>query len=79
MNKKVLIMTSGGIDSVGVAYIVLTDPKYKNFQVHLHHLNLINIENRNEVEYTATSKIIRWFLDKGLNLTILLVRMTILL
>jgi len=58
-------MVSGGIDSVGVAYIVLTDPKYSNFDVHLHHLNLINIERRSEAEYSSFKNVIKYFEGEG--------------
>jgi 7-cyano-7-deazaguanine synthase in queuosine biosynthesis len=53
-------MLSGGIDSVGVAYIVLTDLKYSNFDVYLHHLNLINIEARNKAEEKAFFNIVEY-------------------
>lgn len=61
MKNKVLIMLSGGIDSVGVAYIVFTDPKYSEFIVHLHHLNLINVEKRNEPEKISCENIVSYF------------------
>jgi 7-cyano-7-deazaguanine synthase in queuosine biosynthesis len=67
MKNKVLIMISGGIDSVGVAYIVLTDPKYSNFDVYLHHLHLLNCEGRYEAEKEAVENIVMYLKTKGYN------------
>lgn len=49
-------MFSGGIDSSGALYRVLTE--YKNMEVHAHHIHLINSENRDRAEKAACEKIV---------------------
>jgi tRNA(Ile)-lysidine synthase TilS/MesJ len=46
-------MFSGGLDSTGVFYNLMQDKK----QIHLHHMNLINRENRSKAESIAVKNI----------------------
>lgn len=55
-------MYSGGLDSTGVLYKLLTDDQYKDFGIHAHSMDLLNIEGRSGAEYEATTKCIRWFM-----------------
>ena len=54
MNGVILCMYSGGLDSAGMLHLLLTGDEYKDFAVHVHHLHLVNPENRALVEQAAT-------------------------
>ena len=49
----ILLMFSGGLDSTGVFYKLIQEKK----QIHVHHMNLINKENRNEAEKISVKNI----------------------
>lgn len=51
--KTILVMYSGGLDSLGTVYKLLTDPQYKNYRLHLHHIHIKNVENRDRAENVA--------------------------
>ena len=63
-NPTVLLMFSGGLDSLGALYLLLTDKQYSNFNIHVHHLHLSNSEQRHYVEKTAVDVIIKYLRDK---------------
>jgi 7-cyano-7-deazaguanine synthase in queuosine biosynthesis len=44
--KTILAMYSGGLDSLGMIYKLLTDPEYKEYKLHIHHVHNKNVENR---------------------------------
>jgi len=46
-------MYSGGLDSLGMVYKLLTDPEYKDYRIHIHHVHNKNIENRHRAEALA--------------------------
>jgi hypothetical protein len=46
----ILAMYSGGLDSLGMIYKLLTDPEYKDHKLHIHHIHNRNIENRDRAE-----------------------------
>ena len=48
--QVILAMYSGGLDSLGMIYKLLTDPKYKDYKLHIHHVHNKNIENRDRAE-----------------------------
>lgn len=48
-------MYSGGLDSLGMVYKLLTDPEYKDYTVHIHHIHNHNAENRAEAEAIAVN------------------------
>jgi tRNA(Ile)-lysidine synthase TilS/MesJ len=54
-------MYSGGLDSLGALYRLLTDAKYENFGLHIHHLNLRNRENRVLAEHKAIKSTLAYF------------------
>ena len=43
-------MYSGGLDSLGMIYKLLTDPEYKDHKLHIHHIHNKNVENRHRAE-----------------------------
>lgn len=50
MEPTILAMYSGGLDSLGMIYKLLTDPEYKDYQLHIHHVHNRNVENRDRAE-----------------------------
>jgi 7-cyano-7-deazaguanine synthase in queuosine biosynthesis len=52
-----LLMFSGGLDSTGALWTLLKDTKYK---LHLHHLHLINKEQRAAAEHQAVVNILSY-------------------
>ncbi len=46
----ILAMYSGGLDSLGMTYKLLTDPEYKDYKLHIHHVHNRNVENRDRAE-----------------------------
>ncbi|MGJ8656778.1 MAG: hypothetical protein ACSHX6_10030 [Akkermansiaceae bacterium] len=56
--KAILCMFSGGLDSVGVLYRLLTSAEYDDYTMHVHHMHLLNREERTEAEAHAVEKII---------------------
>ena len=43
-------MYSGGLDSLGMIYKLLTDSEYKDYKLHIHHVHNRNVENRDRAE-----------------------------
>lgn len=60
-NTEVLLMFSGGLDSTGAFYKLIKDSK----KIHVHHINLINIENRSQAEKNAVDKINEYMRNIG--------------
>jgi 7-cyano-7-deazaguanine synthase in queuosine biosynthesis len=48
--QVILAMYSGGLDSLGMIYKLLTDPEYKVYKLHIHHVHNKNVENRDSAE-----------------------------
>jgi len=46
-------MYSGGLDSLGMVYKLLTEPAYKDYGIHIHHVHNRNVENRAQAEAIA--------------------------
>jgi 7-cyano-7-deazaguanine synthase in queuosine biosynthesis len=46
----ILAMYSGGLDSLGMIYKLLTDIEYKNYRLHIHHMHNKNVERRDKAE-----------------------------
>ena len=46
-------MYSGGLDSLGMIYKLLTDPEYKDYALHIHHVHNKNVERRDRAEDIA--------------------------
>jgi len=56
--KTILAMYSGGLDSLGMIYKLLTEPEYKDYKLHIHHIHQDNVENRAQAEAIAVSKVL---------------------
>lgn len=54
-------MFSGGLDSTGVLYRLLTADEFMDFDVHVHHMHVVNRENRAPAEGEAVFKLLRLF------------------
>ena len=52
-------MYSGGLDSLGMVYKLLTDPEYKDYDLHIHHIHNKNVENRWKAEKIAVDSAIK--------------------
>ena len=50
MEQIILAMYSGGLDSLGMVYKLLTEDAYKDYSIHIHHIHNRNIENRDRAE-----------------------------
>jgi 7-cyano-7-deazaguanine synthase in queuosine biosynthesis len=48
--QTILAMYSGGLDSLGMIYRLLTDPEYSAYGVHIHHVHNRNVEYRDRAE-----------------------------
>lgn len=59
MADKVLILFSGGIDSAATLHRVFTE--HGDLYPIVHHINLINQENRHKAEAMAVQRILRWY------------------
>ena len=57
IRPKIICMFSGGLDSMGALWVLLTENKYKVFDIHVHHINIQNIENRTKAEFNAVKNI----------------------
>jgi hypothetical protein len=55
--QTALCMLSGGLDSLGAVYLALTDRRFANYRVHVHHLVVRNVENRATAEQVACANI----------------------
>jgi 7-cyano-7-deazaguanine synthase in queuosine biosynthesis len=49
----ILAMYSGGLDSLGMVYKLLTEAEYKDYSIHIHHVHNKNVENRWRAEAVA--------------------------
>lgn len=47
-------MFSGGLDSTYVLHKILTDQEYAEYDVHVHHMRLVNSEKRAAAEEITT-------------------------
>ncbi len=58
-------MFSGGLDSVYVLHKILIDPEYAEYDVHVHHMRLINKENRAAAEEIAVKNVVDYLRTNG--------------
>ena len=52
-------MYSGGLDSLGMIYKLLTDPEYKDYKLHIHHVHIRNVENRDRAEAIVVERVLK--------------------
>ena len=64
--KIILAMYSGGLDSLGMIYRLLTDEKYVNYFIHIHHIHIKNVENRDRAEARTAEQALRELSRMGL-------------
>jgi 7-cyano-7-deazaguanine synthase in queuosine biosynthesis len=55
----ILAMYSGGLDSLGMVYKLLTDPDYKDYVLHIHHVHNRNVEHRNQAEAVVVERVLK--------------------
>lgn len=60
-------MYSGGLDSLGMIYKLLTEDDYKDYDVHIHHVHNKNVENRHRAEAIAVDLATRELRRLGFN------------
>ncbi len=58
-------MYSGGLDSVGCLHALLTEDAYADFGIHVHHMHLVNVEDRALAEKQAARASIEEFRARG--------------
>ena len=58
--QTILAMYSGGLDSLGMVYQLLTDPAYAEYGLHIHHVNNRSIENRHAAEAIMVNMSEQW-------------------
>ena len=54
----ILAMYSGGLDSLGMIYKLLTEPEYKDYALHIHHVHNQNVEHRDRAEAIVVEKVL---------------------
>ena len=54
----ILAMYSGGLDSLGMIYKLLTDPAYAEYSLHIHHVHNRSIENRHTAEAIIVQQVL---------------------
>ena len=59
------MMYSGGLDSLGTLYHLLTDPLYKDYKIHVHHVHQHNVERRAKAESIAVNIALKELNDLG--------------
>ena len=52
-------MYSGGLDSLGMTYKLLTEDTYKDYAIHIHHVHQRNVENRDRAEAIVVPMVLK--------------------
>jgi len=55
----ILAMYSGGLDSLGMIYKLLTEPEYKDYVLHIHHIHHHNVEHRDRAEAIVVDRVLK--------------------
>ena len=63
MKETILVLYSGGLDSTVMLHLLLTQEKYKQYNIHVHHVHIRNQERRAVAETAAVTKSLQWFID----------------
>ena len=63
--QTILAMYSGGLDSLGMVYKLLTDDEYKDYDIHIHHVHNKNVEQRHRAEAIAVDIALKEFKALG--------------
>ena len=64
-HQVILAMYSGGLDSLGMVYKLLTDDEYKDYSIHIHHVHNKNVENRWRAEAIAVDQAVKELRELG--------------
>ena len=67
--RTILAMYSGGLDSLGMIYKLLTDPLYKDYNLHIHHLHNKNKEKRHYAEAITVDMALKELKNLGFTFT----------
>jgi 7-cyano-7-deazaguanine synthase in queuosine biosynthesis len=67
IKPTILAMYSGGLDSLGMVYKLLTEIEYKDYDIHVHHIHNKNVENRFKAEAIAVNHAIKELKNLGFN------------
>lgn len=59
LTPTILAMYSGGLDSLGMVYKLLTDSEYKGHLVHIHHIHNKNVERRDRAEAVVVDLVLK--------------------
>ena len=59
MKPTILAMYSGGLDSLGMIYKLLTEPEYKDYSLHIHHIHNRNVEHRDRAEAIVVDMVLK--------------------
>ena len=65
MTRTIVAMFSGGLDSLAMLHLLLTDLQYADSNIHVHHVNIRNVEHRSDVEAKVVEEALQWFKDNG--------------
>jgi 7-cyano-7-deazaguanine synthase in queuosine biosynthesis len=57
--QVILAMYSGGLDSLGMIHKLLTDPEYKDYALHIHHVHNRNVEHRDQAEAVVVPMVLK--------------------
>ncbi len=67
MKQTILAMYSGGLDSLGMLYKLLTEDAYKDYNLHIHHIHNVNVENRHHAESVVVNQVKKELANLGFN------------
>ena len=67
LTPTILAMYSGGLDSLGMIYKLLTASEYKDHIIHIHHVHNRNIENRDRAEAITVKMVLKELERLGFN------------
>ena len=63
--QVILAMYSGGLDSLGTIYKLLTENEYKDYVIHIHHVHNRNVEDRNLAEAIVVKRALDELKNRG--------------
>jgi len=67
IKPTILAMYSGGLDSLGMVYMLLTKDEYKDYDIHVHHVHNKNVENRWRAEAVTVEMALKELKRLGFN------------
>lgn len=64
MKKQIFCLYSGGLKSVGNLWYILSNPKYNDYIIHIHHIHILNYENHAKAEAHAVKQTLDFILKQ---------------